>query len=162
MGPNGGRFSQLIRGLDGSFYSGPDSAGGEAVDKAEALAAMRALEHDGLCHTVWTFFTPFIAGICNCDRADCLALKASVGHRIPILFRAEYVAGIDSAACSGCRQCMRLCPFGALAYSASTGKTAVDARQCFGCGICRAECPSGAIRLQDRRAVAAAARLWTA
>lgn len=162
MGPNGGRFAEIIKGLDGSFYTGPDRAGVESVDKADALAAIRELEHEGLCHTVWTFVTPFIAGLCNCDRADCLALKASVGHRIPILFRAEYVASIDASACTGCRQCLRLCPFGALAYSAGTGRTEVDARQCFGCGICRAECAAAAIRLRDRREVPAAARLWTA
>ena len=34
---------------------------------------MREHEKEGLCHTVWTFQTPFIGGICNCDRADCLA-----------------------------------------------------------------------------------------
>jgi len=33
MGPNGGRFSEIIKGLDGSFYAGPDRAGVESVDK---------------------------------------------------------------------------------------------------------------------------------
>jgi heterodisulfide reductase subunit A-like polyferredoxin len=108
---------------------------------------------------VWTFHTPFIGGICNCDRADCLALRTTVSHEIPVLFRAEYVAQIDPEKCNGCRQCMRLCQFGALSYSASTRRAVVDLTWCYGCGICRSVCGSEAIRLEDR-ASSPGAELW--
>lgn len=44
------------------------------LTKEEALAAFRHHEQEGLCHTVWTFMTPFIGGLCNCDRQDCFWL----------------------------------------------------------------------------------------
>jgi ferredoxin len=160
LGPDGGRMAEIVRGLDGSFINGPEAGGLETLPKQDALAALRDHEREGLCHTVWTFQTPFIGGVCNCDRADCLAMRATVTRGVPVMFRAEYVAAVDPDACSGCRQCMRVCQFGALVYSAATGKAAVDPGRCFGCGICRAVCPNDAIRLEDRRAVPATAGLW--
>jgi len=160
LGPDGGKLLDIYRGVDASLASGPgDDDKYETLTREVALAAFRAHEQEGLCHTVWTFVTPFIGGICNCDRADCLAMRATVTHATPTLFRAEYVAEINADLCTGCRQCMRLCQFGALSYSASTEKAAVDQAWCYGCGICRSACKSSAIRLLDR-AVSPVATLW--
>jgi len=160
LGPNGGSLVEILRGLDGSFLTGPESGGIEQVGKREALEAMRALEREGACHTVWTFRTPFIGGICNCDRADCMAMRATVTHGVKLMFRAEHVAEIDPGSCSGCRECLRVCPFGGLAWSAATRKAAADPRHCWGCGICRSVCAKSAIRLADRASVPAAANVW--
>jgi Pyruvate/2-oxoacid:ferredoxin oxidoreductase delta subunit len=162
MGPNGGRLGEILQGIDKSFASGPHSWGAETVSKSEALEAMKGYEKEGLCHTVWVFQTPFIGGICNCDRSDCLALKTSVTHNLPMLFRAEYVAEIHPELCSGCRNCMRVCQFGALAYSAGTKTAFIDQRYCYGCGICRSVCAKEAISLRERAQVPAASRLWLA
>ena len=160
MGPNGGGLAEILRGLDGSFLTGPGSVGLETVGKDEALALMKDLDREGLCHTVWTFRTPFIGGICNCDRADCLAMQATVTHEIPVMFRAEYVAEVDADACGGCRDCQRVCPFGALSWSMADEKVSVDQRHCWGCGVCRSACPTDAIHLLDRAQVPVAARVW--
>jgi ferredoxin len=159
MGPDGGKMLQMFLGVDKSFYGGPADEKSEILTKEEALAAMREHEREGLCHTIWTFQTPFIGGICNCDRTDCLAMKATVSHETPVMFRAEYVADIDADACSGCRQCMRLCQFGALGYSASNKKVVIDQTHCYGCGICRSACKTNAISLEDR-AKSPVANLW--
>jgi heterodisulfide reductase subunit A-like polyferredoxin len=87
-------------------------------------------------------------------------MRCTVTHQLPIMFRAEYVAALDPEACGGCRQCMRVCQFGAISYSASLRKAVIDQRGCYGCGICRAVCPKGAIRLEDRSKVPVAAGLW--
>lgn len=160
LGPGAGGIFDLLKGLDRSFLSGPDTAGFETMNRAEALAAMKELEKEGLCHTVWTFRTPYIGGICNCDRADCLAMRATLGHDVPMMFRAEFVAEIDPDSCTGCRECRRVCPFGALEWSVSSGKASVDQRHCWGCGVCRSACPPSAIRLLDRARVPAAAGVW--
>lgn len=160
LGPNGGKMAEILRGLDGSFLNGPHAAGLESLSKEDALAHMRDYENEGLCHTVWTFHAPFIGGLCNCDRADCLAMRTTVTHGVPLMFRAEFVASTDQDLCSGCRQCMRVCQFGAMAYSASDKKVRIDQRWCYGCGICRSACAKGAIRLESRTAVPAAAGLW--
>jgi NAD-dependent dihydropyrimidine dehydrogenase PreA subunit len=143
-----------------SFFTGPDASGFETLTKDEALSAFHEHEREGLCHTVWTFHTPFIGGICNCDRSDCLAMRTTVTHSTPVMFRAEYVAGINPDECSGCRECMRICQFGAITYSASNKKAVIDQRWCYGCGVCRSACKKNAIRLEERIKVPVSAGLW--
>lgn len=161
LAPEGGRMLEIYLDVDKSYAAGPgDAEKYETLTREEAIAAFRAHELEGLCHTVWTFHTPFIGGICNCDRADCMAMRSTVTHSVPVMFRAEYVAEIDPDLCSGCRQCMRLCQFGALSYSASNKKAVVDQSYCYGCGICRSVCKTNAIRLEDRAKSPVAANLW--
>lgn len=160
MGPNGGKMGEILTGLDGSFLGGPERRSMENIGKEQALEDLRRHEAEGLCHTVWTFDTPFIGGICNCDRSDCLAMRNTVDRGVNVMFRAEYVAEMDADPCNGCRLCMRVCQFGAIVYSAATQKTLVDPRRCYGCGICRSVCPKDAIALRDRAEVPVAAKRW--
>jgi ferredoxin len=158
--PNGGQFAEILSGLGLSFLGGPDPKGLDIISKEEALASFKEHEREGLCHSVWTFVTPFIGGICNCDRPECIAMKTTVTHGIPIMFKAEYVGEADSDLCIGCRQCMGVCQFGAISYGAGAEKVTIDPRRCYGCGICRAACEKDAITLKDRAKVPVAANLW--
>jgi ferredoxin len=160
LAPDGGELGRLIGEIDVDYLTGPHTKGLEALTREETLAAFREHEREGLCHSVWTFITPFIAGFCNCDRSDCLAMKATVTHQFPVMFRAEYVAAASPDLCNGCRQCMRVCQFGAIGYSAANRKAEIDPRRCYGCGICRSVCKPDAIALVGRAAVPAAAHLW--
>jgi ferredoxin len=160
LAPGGGRWTKFIREIDAPYLTGPDSGGLESLTPTEALAALREHEKQGLCHTVWTFRAPFIGGICNCDSTDCLALKFTLKERFPSLFKAEYVAGVDPGLCSGCRECLRRCPFGAMSYSPARGKVSIDLRRCYGCGICRSACAKGAISLAGRASVPVARDTW--
>jgi ferredoxin len=158
--PDGGMLAKIMRGLDKSFLSGPYAAGFETLTKDEAISAFHTHEQEGLCHSVWTFHTPFIGGICNCDRSDCLAMRSTVTHAIPVMFRGEYVAKVNPEECAGCRECMRICQFGAVTYSASNKKAVIDQMWCYGCGVCRAVCKKNAIQLEERIKVPVAANLW--
>jgi NAD-dependent dihydropyrimidine dehydrogenase PreA subunit len=160
LGPDGGRLHDIFDGMDHSFLSGPHSEGLERLVREEALAAMKGHEKEGLCHTVWTFETPFIAAICNCDRTDCLGLRSTLMHGVRVLFRSEYIAYVDPDLCTGCRECMRLCQFGALSFSAARKQVVIDKRLCYGCGICRSACAHHALSLQDRNTVPSVANLW--
>ena len=160
MAPQGGEFKQIIREIDAGYLTGPDTAGLETLSKDEALASLREHEKEGLCHTVWTFIAPFIGGICNCDRTDCFAMRSTVTYRMPVIFRAEYVAEVNLELCDGCRQCMHVCQFGAISYSAARKKSLIDPRRCYGCGICRASCTKDAITLHDRVSIPVAANIW--
>lgn len=159
VGP-GDRLGELLRGLDNSFLAGPDTSGLESLTPEAARQAFADHEREGLCHTVWTFVAPFVGGICNCDRADCMAMRATVTHDVKVMFRAEYVAAVDADACTGCRSCMRVCQFGALGYSAANKKAVVDQTACYGCGICRSACKNGAVKLMPRAESPVAANLW--
>ena len=154
------RLIEMVRAVDASYLTGPDTSGLEALSKEEALASLRELEKKGLCHTVWTFISPFIGGICNCDRSDCVAMRLSVTMDYPVMFRAEYVAEVNPDLCNGCRQCMRVCQFGAMGYGIAHEKVVIDPRRCYGCGICRASCTKNAIVLSERSAVPLAEHVW--
>jgi Pyruvate/2-oxoacid:ferredoxin oxidoreductase delta subunit len=160
MAPNGGEVAKLLREIDASYLVGPETGGLESMAKDTALAHMREAEREGNCHTVWTFLSPFLAGICNCSLPGCYAMSTTVTHKSPVFFRGEYVAAVDPGTCSGCGQCVKLCPFGAFKPRKKKEKAVVDARRCYGCGICRSVCARGAISLGDRAAFPSAANIW--
>lgn len=141
---------RIVREFGNSYLTGPDTGGLEALSREEALDSLWEHEEKGLCHTVWTFISPFIGGICNCDRSDCVAMRSTFALDFPLMFPAEYVAEVDPDLCSGCRQCMHICQFGAMGYSAAQEKVMIDPRRCYGCGVCRASCHKNAIVLEER------------
>jgi len=134
-----------------TFRPGPDTNLFEKLTLAEAIELHQAFEKEGLIHSVWTFKTPFIGAICNCDRADCLAMVAHL-YDFRIFFRAEYVAEVGTDRCIGCRACLSMCQFGALWFSVAHRKAFVDPLRCYGCGICRSACEYEAIHLIPRTA----------
>jgi ferredoxin len=144
---------QLMDALDDSFSL-------ELLTKEEALESIRKLDKEGLVHSVWTFKTPFIGGLCNCDQ-DCMAYRITHARRdYPVMFRAEWVAEVSVEACNGCRLCMRQCQYGAIRYSSNNKKVMIDPTACYGCGVCRAICNKEAITLSPREGMKAAADLW--
>jgi ferredoxin len=139
----------------------PDAAASlEVLEKEQAKRIFRKYDQEGLMHSIWTGVTPYVIGICNCDR-DCGAYKGYIEMRgTPYFFRAEYICQIDWDICTGCKSCMSQCQFGAQFYSSTLGKVYIDPTRCFGCGVCRSECPRDAIRLIPRSSSQEAAHLW--
>jgi Pyruvate/2-oxoacid:ferredoxin oxidoreductase delta subunit len=139
-------------GIDTSDMLGkyPDYSGCQVVAPEEAKKLIRRFDQAGLVHSVWTFKTPYIGGLCNCDQ-DCLAYKLQVEQNLMnSMFRSEYLAIVDWDLCSGCRECQMYCQFGAVRFSHTAGKAAINTRNCYGCGVCRAVCGNDAIALRPR------------
>jgi len=122
----------------------------EVLEREEAKKILGSFDKQGLVHSVWTFKTPYIGAICNCDQ-DCLAYRVQVtAGLVQIMFRAEYVGVVDWDACNGCKKCILHCQFGAIRYSNTMNRVTIDTMRCYGCGVCRAVCEKQAIALKPR------------
>ena len=56
-------------------------------------------------------------------------------------------AKIDKAKCTGCGDCVSVCPVDAIEIV--DGKAEVDEPKCIGCAICVNKCPEGAISIAE-------------
>jgi len=111
---------------------------------------IKELDKLGMVHSIWTFRTPFIGSVCNCDITYCLGMRMTQGLKIPLMFKAEKEAFIDTEKCFGCRACEDSCQFNAIEYHENDKKCNVNYDNCYGCGICRSKCENQAITLLDR------------
>lgn len=149
----------LAEGFAG-YDDGPDLDDFRTVTVQETMDLLRQCETNGLMHSIWTFQTPFTAAICNCDmESGCMAMKLTAGYGMKLMWRGEWVARLDSARCTNCGACARLCPFDAI-DAPKGGAVSADASRCWGCGICRSACASDALSLVDRRTVPEVSTLW--
>ncbi len=150
-------------GIDptGIFADYPDlKANLETISHQEAKDLLRKFDKEGLIHSIWTFKTPFIGSICNCDR-DCLAYKFQVSEDLmQVMFKSEYVAKVNLLGCIGCRNCQKLCQFGAIEYSSIDEKCYINPVKCYGCGVCRTACGKESITLEDKGSLPQINRVW--
>ncbi|MEN6601872.1 MAG: 4Fe-4S binding protein, partial [Bryobacteraceae bacterium] len=148
-------------GTWGGFKGVPDASSSlEVLEKEDAKRIIREYDSEGLIHSVWTGVTPYLMGLCNCDR-DCLAYRTYIMDRgIPTFLRAEYICRVNVDLCNGCRECLKQCQFGAQSFSSVLCKVYVDPTRCFGCGVCRAACPANAIELLPREQDPQATGVW--
>lgn len=119
------------------------------VGSEEAAEILKALDESGQVHTIWTFKTPYIGAICNCNRNECLLfhLKDRYTSQNPIK-KGHEIANISMDTCDGCGICKSTCQFQSIKIL--LGKAVVD-DSCHGCGVCRNICPLGAIHLIPKR-----------
>jgi NAD-dependent dihydropyrimidine dehydrogenase PreA subunit len=151
----------LVREIYRDYAGGPQAEGFETLTKEQALAYLRRAEERGLCHTAWTFITPFIAALCNCDLpSGCMAMRIQLLGGVRMMWKGEDVAVHREDLCTNCRQCVGRCPFGAIRPGAGNGGIAIDRLSCWGCGVCRSACREGALALEPRAATRDVAEVW--
>ena len=109
---------------------------------------------------MYTFGTPYLGGICNCDYPDCAGIRTAQDLGVKTLWKGHYVADVDSDRCNGCALCARRCQFDALSFSPSTQMAYIDPLKCFGCGLCRNVCKPNAIAMVERASLPAVAEVW--
>jgi ferredoxin len=99
-------------------------------------------------HVHHAFFKDAMLGrfyaICNCCSCCCGAMQA-MRNGSPMLISSGYVSQIDDDLCTGCGDCVEVCPFDALEVSSLVAE--VDPEACMGCGVCVSNCEHGALSL---------------
>lgn len=131
----------------------------EVMKSEEALKIIKDFDSSGLYHSIWTFKTPYIGGLCNCDM-DCVGFRARQYLNFPAFFKSEYIGEINIDKCNGCRECQKICQFGAVNFSFLSMKCYINKEVCYGCGICRNVCRRNAISLIDRAKFSDCSRNW--
>lgn len=120
----------------------------DPVPYEQAVEMMKDFERKGCIHT--TFHYAGDAGrealcICNCC-VDCCLLYGGYqeGYLSKVQVRAYNEPKVVNAeACTGCNQCGKHCPTGAIGYNKATDKLDFDFDQCVGCGQCVTQCAFG-------------------
>jgi heterodisulfide reductase subunit A len=95
----------------------------------------------------------FLAGACQGPRdiPDTVAQAGAAAAEAMVLIDRGYIeqepntAHVIEEHCSGCKSCVPLCPFAAIAFDEGKGKAVINEALCKGCGTCVASCPSGSI-----------------
>jgi len=96
----------------------------------------------------------WIAGACQGpkDIPDTVAQAGAAAGEALSLINCGHVemepntAYITEEDCSGCRTCIGMCPYTAIATVPETGKARINEVLCKGCGTCVSVCPSGSAR----------------
>ncbi len=96
----------------------------------------------------------FIAGAAQGPRdiPDSVAQAGAAAAQALALIDSGHVelepntAYITDTLCSGCKSCLNICPYKAIAFDDEKRKSVINEALCKGCGTCVASCPSGAIR----------------
>lgn len=116
----------------------------------EAKERLEYLNKKGCVHSLTTFYTPYIGGLCNCEYPACLGIRGRLDYGLDIFGKGHEIALPVSENCTGCGECVQYCQFGALSISRSMNKLAINLQKCFGCGQCTDHCPNSAIIMKDR------------
>lgn len=98
----------------------------------------------------------FLAGCCQGPRdiPDTVAQAGAAASEALALIDRGYIelepntARVREDDCSGCKNCIGLCPYTAITFDDETKKAVINEVLCKGCGTCVASCPSGSI-IQD-------------
>jgi ferredoxin len=99
-----------------------------------------------------------VSFICNCCGCCCEALVAA--RRFTFLTpvaTTNFIPHIQTEQCSGCGQCVDVCPVEAMSLVSASDphkprrrEARLDEERCLGCGVCVRSCSKNALRLELR------------
>jgi len=135
----------LMFGKFAQFYM--DNGDARQVTEEEALKIIDLAEENGLVLTPTN--TQKLEAICCCCSCCCPTLKNIKLLPNPgELVTSYYRSFIDADLCTGCGDCIEICPMDAI--EDEDGTSHVMKERCIGCGLCIDRCPVEAISMEAR------------
>ena len=136
-------------GILGKFPDATSSL--EVLEKEEAQKIIREYDKEGLLHSIWTGVTPYIIGICNCDRDCCVMLRGIRQFNNPnVVASSNFLPQYEIENCVFCKKCTELCPMYTIELideDSENKRIEINTDRCIGCGVCAFNCKSEAITM---------------
>jgi formate hydrogenlyase subunit 6/NADH:ubiquinone oxidoreductase subunit I len=123
------------------------------ISREEALDIFAATREAGLVH-IGDNVMRRPAYVCHCCGCCCAMLQAINRFKMfDAVVSSPFLAGIDEGKCTGCGQCAKKCPVGAIEIQGEEkeAKAAVHGEVCLGCGVCKPACARGALRMDPKQ-----------
>lgn len=135
----------LMFGKFARFYI--DNNNARQITKAEVLKILDLAVENGLVLSPTN--SQKLEAICCCCPCCCPTLKGIKPFPNPgELTTTYYLSFIDAEMCTGCGDCIEICPMEAI--KDEDGISQVMVERCIGCGLCASRCPVEAISMQER------------
>lgn len=113
------------------------------ITKDEAREIVRKSEEAGLVHMIDNAQVD-IKHTCNCCSCCCWSVGTIKRRKIPrdVLVATYFIRETEKEVCTGCGQCIDICPVDAIAVEADC--VVIDNEWCIGCGLCIGQCTRSA------------------
>jgi len=135
----------LMFGKFAQFYIDNDNA--RRLTKEEVHGILDHAEANGLVLSPTNTQRP--EAICCCCSCCCPTLRTFKMMPNPgELISSGYYSQVDGDLCTGCGECIDVCPMDAI--KDVDGTSEVMAERCIGCGLCKDRCPVEAISMKER------------
>jgi len=119
------------------------------ISKEEAMEIVKKAEEVGLVHFVDNAEGE-IQHNCNCCGCACWNVGTIRRRKIPrdVLMATYFIRTTDEDLCTGCGQCVDICPVQAVKME--DDHPVVEMDWCIGCGVCATVCPTEAVQIVIR------------
>ena len=112
----------------------------------ETMDLVREAEKSGLVH--W--------GVCYCCVHACeMHFPVARAKRFDLIWPSRYRAVVDEELCTGCQDCVEICPYEAIDMKKGKDskklKASINAENCKGCGLCIIGCEQRALQFEIAR-----------
>lgn len=135
----------LMFGDFAQFYI--DNNNARQITLEEAYKVLDLAEENGLVLSPTN--TEKLEAVCCCCVCCCPTLKNIKIFPNPAeLTTTFYRSVIDAEECTGCGECVEICPMDAIVEE--NGASVVLGKRCIGCGLCVNRCPVDAIKMVER------------